>query len=246
MLGELPAGTVKQGYELVAVKRNTSGSYTATFNRSGTLVDVVADHLVLALPFRMLRLVDLSCAGLSARKTAAITQQGMGHNAKLVLQLTKKTWPAAGKQRRHQHRPERLPKLLGRFGRDRRQRLPRAARQFPRRRHGRATAIPAPRTARRRPPTSSPSSTRSRSCCPAPGPPSTGRPTRTTGPTTAGTTSSYHYSRHRPVRPRLAGYEGVQEGRIHFAGEHTDVDNATLNSAVASGERAATEVAAQI
>nr|WP_274599431.1 FAD-dependent oxidoreductase [Streptomyces sp. So13.3] len=44
----------------------------------------------------------------------------------------------------------------------------------------------------------------------------------------------------------FAGYEGVQEGRIHFAGEHTDVDNSTLNAAVASGERAASEITTQI
>ncbi|WP_042382985.1 FAD-dependent oxidoreductase [Streptacidiphilus melanogenes] len=44
----------------------------------------------------------------------------------------------------------------------------------------------------------------------------------------------------------FAGYEAVQEGRVHFAGEHTDVDNATLNAAVASGERVAAEIAGQI
>ncbi|MFD6889685.1 FAD-dependent oxidoreductase [Streptomyces sp. NPDC059957] len=40
----------------------------------------------------------------------------------------------------------------------------------------------------------------------------------------------------------IAGCEGLQEGRIHFAGEHTDVENSTLNAAVASGERVAAEI----
>lgn len=56
---------------------------------------------------------------------------------------------------------------------------------------------------------------------------------------------AYHYYKVGQYTS-FAGYEGVQEGRIHFAGEHTDVDNSTLNAAVASGERAASEITAQI
>ncbi|MCF2530359.1 flavin monoamine oxidase family protein, partial [Yinghuangia soli] len=96
MAAELPSGSVKQGYELIALRRNSSGSYTLTFDNCGRIVDVVADHVVLALPFRTLRNVDLSRAGLSGLKRQAIATQGMGHNAKLVLQLDRKTWPAAG------------------------------------------------------------------------------------------------------------------------------------------------------
>ncbi|MFE3283840.1 FAD-dependent oxidoreductase, partial [Streptomyces sp. NPDC059233] len=44
----------------------------------------------------------------------------------------------------------------------------------------------------------------------------------------------------------IAGCEALQEGRIHFAGEHTDVENATLNAAVSSGERVAAEIGCQI
>ena len=41
----------------------------------------------------------------------------------------------------------------------------------------------------------------------------------------------------------FSGYEGIQEGNIHFAGEHTDPEEqGFLNGAVNSGERAASEV----
>jgi monoamine oxidase len=45
----------------------------------------------------------------------------------------------------------------------------------------------------------------------------------------------------------FSGYEGVQEGNIHFAGGHTDPrEQVFLNGAVTSGERAASEVLHQI
>jgi monoamine oxidase len=244
MLGELPAGTVKQGYELVAVKRNTSGSYTATFNRSGTLVDVVADHLVLALPFRMLRLVDLSCAGLSARKTAAITQQGMGHNAKLVLQLTKKTWPAAGSNGVTNTGPSGYQSSwdgsveIGANG------SPALLVNFPggdMARYGYTGAAHGP----------APSADiksfldQIEKLLPGTWAAFNGKAYEDHWSNDRWHYGSYHYYGIGQYTA-FAGYEGAQEGRIHFAGEHTDVDNATLNSAVASGERVATEVAAQI
>jgi len=45
----------------------------------------------------------------------------------------------------------------------------------------------------------------------------------------------------------IAGYEGVQEGNVHFAGEHTNwEEQGFLNGALTSGERVAKEVAQQI
>ncbi|MFC5031258.1 MULTISPECIES: FAD-dependent oxidoreductase [Streptomyces] len=96
--------------------------------------------------------------------------------------------------------------------------------------------------------TTSPGST----TAPTPGPSSraTGTATCTTPsaprtPRREPPASAYHYYKVGQYTS-FAGYEGVQEGRIHFAGEHTDVDNSTLNAAVASGERAASEITTQI
>jgi monoamine oxidase len=95
MLAQLPAGTVQQGFELVALARREHGC-TLTFAVGGATRAVDADRAVLALPFSTLRRVDLSRAGLSARKLVAIQELGMGQNAKLHVQLTRKTWPALG------------------------------------------------------------------------------------------------------------------------------------------------------
>lgn len=53
--------------------------------------------MVLALPFSLLRAsVDLTRAGLSARKLVAIDELGMGTNSKLHLQFTQRRWNALG------------------------------------------------------------------------------------------------------------------------------------------------------
>jgi monoamine oxidase len=51
---------------------------------------------VLALPFTTLREVDYRGAGLSAAKDTAIRRLGMATNAKLTLQLARRTWRADG------------------------------------------------------------------------------------------------------------------------------------------------------
>ncbi len=95
MLEQLPPGTVQQGFELVALARAEHGC-TLTFAVDGATREVRADRAVLALPFSTLRRVDLSRAGLTPRKRLAIDELGMGQNAKLHVQLARKTWPALG------------------------------------------------------------------------------------------------------------------------------------------------------
>lgn len=244
MVGQLPAGTVKQGYQLIALARNSDGSYTCTFNHAGSTVSVPADHVVLALPFSTLRNVDLSRAGLSTLKLTAINQQGMGQNAKLVSQLTTKTWPALGYNGISNTGPlgyqtawdgsvnlgaTGAPALLVNFlgGDAARTTLTGAA-------HGPA-------------PTADVNSFLSQIERVYPGTTAAwnGRAYEDHWSLDPWHLGSYHYYKVGQYTS-FAGYEGVQEGRIHFAGEHTDVDNATLNAAVASGVRVAGEITAQI
>jgi monoamine oxidase len=96
MAAQLPAGAIKQGHRLVAVRANSGGTTTLSFDTGGRTVDVVADRVVLALPFSTLRQVDLSRSGLSPLKLKTIAEHGMGTNAKVHLQLKKKTWPSLG------------------------------------------------------------------------------------------------------------------------------------------------------
>ena len=61
----------------------------AAFKKTTTKV---ADHVVLALPFSTLRLVDYSRAGCNQVKRWAIEELGMGTNTKLHLQFGSRFW----------------------------------------------------------------------------------------------------------------------------------------------------------
>jgi monoamine oxidase len=244
MVSQLPAGTIKQGYELVALKDNGNRTYTLTFQIGHRTTRVTADHVVLALPFSTLRNVDLSQANLSPLKTQAIQQLGMGQNAKLHVQVQRKTWPSLGYSGVTYTDwnafcvawDDSVP--LGISG-------PAILLGFPGGSTGQNVLTGA-----------------------AHGP----APTRDVSwflnqiePIFPGTSAAYSglaYEDHWSVDPwhrgaysywRLgqytgfSGYEGVQEGNVHFAGEHTDPEEqGFLNGAVNTGERAATEVIHQI
>ncbi|MDH6577784.1 NAD(P)/FAD-dependent oxidoreductase [Kitasatospora sp. MAP5-34] len=244
MVGRLPAGTVQQGYQLIALAQNIDGSYTCTFDHCGSTVSVPADHVVLALPFSTLRNVDLSRANLTALKLTAIGQQGMGQNAKLVTQLTKKTWPALGYNGVSNTGPlgyqtawdgsvslgaKGAPALLVNFpgGAGARDRLTGAA-------HG-----PAPAT------DVNAFLAQIESVYPGTTAAYNGKAYEDHWSLDPWHLGAYHYYKTGQYTS-FAGYEAVQEGRIHFAGEHTDVDNATLDAAVASGVRVAAEITAQL
>jgi monoamine oxidase len=90
-------GLLKSGRELIAIKLNSGGSYTLTFRRDLATETVVADHVVLALPFSILRSsVNYSQAGFSKLKKTAIQELGMGTNSKLHLQFSQRYWNTLG------------------------------------------------------------------------------------------------------------------------------------------------------
>jgi monoamine oxidase len=92
MASQLPEGSIQTGMLLVALKQNSDGSYTCTFQKGASMADVQGDHVVLAVPFNQLRKVDLSTAGFSPRKMAAINKYDLGTNAKLALQFDSRPW----------------------------------------------------------------------------------------------------------------------------------------------------------
>jgi monoamine oxidase len=96
-LGNILAGQITMGSELVAVRKTSSGGYTLTFRKGSGTTTVAADKVVFALPFSIMRRsVNLSKAGFSARKLQAINEQGMGTNSKLHLQFTRRHWRNLG------------------------------------------------------------------------------------------------------------------------------------------------------
>ena len=89
-------GQVRLGTQLVALARNSDGTWTVT-SRAGTkTTSQVADHVVLALPFSLLARVDLTRAGFPALKTTAIRELPMGTNSKLQLQFSDRHWNLLG------------------------------------------------------------------------------------------------------------------------------------------------------
>jgi monoamine oxidase len=91
-------GQITMGSQLVALKSGTAaGTWTLSFRQGSATRDVTADHVVLALPFAILRSsVDLKRAGFPPRKMTAINEMGMGTNSKLHLQFGARHWNSLG------------------------------------------------------------------------------------------------------------------------------------------------------
>ncbi len=76
--GDRP-GRSRTGSELVAVRRNATGTFTLTFRQASGMKTVTADKVVLALPFSILRSsVDLSRAGFDAAQAHRDPRAGHG------------------------------------------------------------------------------------------------------------------------------------------------------------------------
>jgi len=81
------------GSELVAIRLNSDGTYALSFRQGGPTRTVIADRVVLAVPFSILRSsVDISRAGFSSLKRTAISELGMGTNSKLHVQFRSRHW----------------------------------------------------------------------------------------------------------------------------------------------------------
>jgi monoamine oxidase len=86
-------GAVVPGRELVKIRQTSSGRYRLTFERGP---DVTADYVVLAIPFAVLRHLDIAGAGFDPLKLQAIEEQGRGNNGKIQLQFTTRHWAQTG------------------------------------------------------------------------------------------------------------------------------------------------------
>lgn len=87
---------VKLGFELLALRAESDGTYTLSFDASGSATEIRADYVVLALPFAKLRTLDFARAGFDALKERAIREQGAGKNGKLQLQFSRRLWNESG------------------------------------------------------------------------------------------------------------------------------------------------------
>lgn len=86
---------VELGHSLVSVRQRSCGSLLVTFERGPSTVEVVADRLVIAIPFNQLRKAELDFKIGSAKKKS-IHQLAYGTNAKLSMGTSSRPWQAAG------------------------------------------------------------------------------------------------------------------------------------------------------
>jgi monoamine oxidase len=84
-------GHIVTSTALTAV-RQKGDSYQLTLSSGSASTDVDADRVVLALPFSLLRQVDLGRAKFPAAKMTAINELPMGANTKLTLQFNRRVW----------------------------------------------------------------------------------------------------------------------------------------------------------
>jgi monoamine oxidase len=83
-------GVIRVGAPLRAIRRRAGGGYRLSFEGRGGSVS--ADIVILTLPFTTLREVDLSRAGFSPHKLAAIRQLAMGSDSKILLQYDRRPY----------------------------------------------------------------------------------------------------------------------------------------------------------
>jgi monoamine oxidase len=88
--------TVRPGWQMTSIARNSDGRFTLSFAVSGTTKTVVADYVVMCIPFPILRGLDYSRAGFDALKDLTIRTLGAGKSGKLQLQFTDRFWNARG------------------------------------------------------------------------------------------------------------------------------------------------------
>jgi monoamine oxidase len=89
-------GQVRTGGVLTAIADRGDGSWAVTVTAGKKASTLIADRVILAVPFSMLREVDLSQANFPVQKLKAISELPMGTNSKLHLQFSRRDWYRIG------------------------------------------------------------------------------------------------------------------------------------------------------
>ena len=82
---------VRTSFKLVAVRERADGLFVLVFDRDGTVIERTYEKVVFALPFTLLREVELSVP-LSPEKQRVIDELGYGTNAKLMMGFSRRVW----------------------------------------------------------------------------------------------------------------------------------------------------------
>ena len=96
LLGKALGDRVETDTRLDAITQTADGAFKLSVRRDATSRDVLADRVVMALPFTKLREVQVD-VDLPAVKKKAIAELGYGTNAKLMVGFSERTWRTTGK-----------------------------------------------------------------------------------------------------------------------------------------------------
>jgi monoamine oxidase len=91
----LSKDAIRLRWQLKALAVGADGRVALDFDTPDGAKSVRADHVILALPFAVLRNLDYARAGFDPLKRRAISELGMGRNSKLHVQLDRRSWRRA-------------------------------------------------------------------------------------------------------------------------------------------------------
>lgn len=89
MGASLPQDSINLGWFLESLALRSDGTYALSFGKNG---EVIADIVLLTVPFAVLRDMDTSLAGFDALKNTTIQELGRGHNGKHHIQFSQRLW----------------------------------------------------------------------------------------------------------------------------------------------------------
>jgi monoamine oxidase len=95
-MAEQLGAKIQRRWAMTSLKRNKDGTVGLTFSTPMGTKSVTADYAILALPFAVLSTLNVRGANFDPLKVQAITQLGRGRNDKLQLQFDARFWDTAG------------------------------------------------------------------------------------------------------------------------------------------------------
>ncbi|MBS1600217.1 MAG: FAD-dependent oxidoreductase [Bacteroidetes bacterium] len=88
---------VQLKYKLTAISNDKTKGYELTFDKDGTTQKIIADYVILALPFSILRKIKCDI-DMPAEKRKCIEELGYGNSGKFIMGMRDKPWRSAGMQ----------------------------------------------------------------------------------------------------------------------------------------------------
>ena len=92
----LPKDSIETEWWMESIAKRSDGTYALTFLTPHGVRYINADHVILTIPFSVLRGLDYRNAGFDIRKTTNIEQLGYGTNSKLMVQCKQRLWDEHG------------------------------------------------------------------------------------------------------------------------------------------------------